>query len=282
MNRASARILSNDEAGAGYRLLRLFSTVIASEAKPGQFVHVRIPDFDIAALRRPLSICDADPQSGTFSILYKVVGRGTEALSRARAGCDVDLIGPLGNGFPAPATGFQTVLVGGGYGAAPLYFLAKRVIAETGKNGSAESPVLFLGARSRADIVLEDRFRSLGVEVHIATDDGSLGVRGRVTDALDPWLRSGAGRPEIFACGPAPMLQALDERAVAAGFPAWLSFDRRMACGVGACFGCTQLVRNVETGIESLARVCLDGPVFPAGSIVWGDASIGSGAKSRA
>ena len=272
MNRETGRILSNDEAGAGYRLLRLSLPVAARCAVPGQFVHLRVPGLDASSLRRPLSICDADAASGRLEILYKVVGRGTEALSKARAGDAIDAIGPLGNGFPSPDPARRPVLVGGGYGVAPLHFLARTVLsASLSRPSGAARPILFAGARTAADLLLVDRFEALGAEVRIATDDGSRGARGLVTAALDEWLASepgnGPGR-EVFACGPAPMLRPVEERATAAGAPAWLSLDRRMACGVGACFGCTQAVRAAD-GSRTLARVCSDGPVFPAGRLVW-------------
>lgn len=261
--REVATIVSNEEAGAGYRLLRLSAPGTAQAARPGQFVHLRVPDFDPVALRRPISICDVG--TGVLTLLFKVVGRGTEALARVRAGAEIDVVGPLGNGFPEPKPGAVPVLVGGGYGVAPLYFFARRAIAAGAK------PVLFVGARTAADLLILDRFEALGVEVRPATNDGSSGVKGFVTEALDAWLSSrgpDSAPPEFFACGPAPMLRAVEERAMAGGFAAWLSLDRRMACGVGACFGCTQTVRGAG-GATEIARVCVDGPVFPSGRIVW-------------
>ncbi len=300
MKREVAAVVSNEEAGAGYRLLRLSAPDTCASARPGQFVHLRVPDFDPVALRRPLSICGADASTGVLEILYKIVGRGTEALSRAGEGAEVDLLGPLGNGFPDPDPAACPVLVGGGYGVAPLHFLATRIAGTKGAEGTkgtgakgtegtgtkgtgtkgtgavgsapvrACRPVLFAGARTAADLLLLDRFEALGVEVRVATDDGSAGAKGRVTAALDAWLASrepDAPPPECFACGPAPMLRAVDERALSGRFPAWLSLDRRMACGVGTCFGCTQTVRDGASA--SIARVCVDGPVFPSGRIVW-------------
>lgn len=279
--REEAKVLANSEVGAGYRLLRLFSPGSARRALPGQFVHVRVPSFDPFALRRPLSVCFADPASGTLEILYKIVGRGTEALAKAREGVAVDLMGPLGKPFPRPARDVRPVLVGGGYGVAPLYFLAAShgcAAGDGAASGEAGRPVLFVGARTAADLMLLDRFEALGVEVHAATDDGSAGVRGLVTAALDAWLarceaQGGGPSPQklaFYACGPAPMLRAVEERALARREEAWLSLDRRMACGVGTCFGCTQRVREAD-GSEAVARVCADGPVFPAGRIIWGD-----------
>lgn len=278
MTREDARVLSLADAGAGYRLLRLFAPAVAASAAPGQFAHVRVPGLEPTALRRPLSLCDADPASGAVEILFKTVGRGTAALARVRPGDAVDLVGPLGNGFPFPAPGVRPVFVGGGYGVAPLHFLARR-ISEAGGDGGAEAPaggaarprpILFAGARTAADLLLLDRFEALGADVRAATDDGSAGAKGLVTDALDTWLAARPpddSPPVLYACGPAPMLRAVDGRAGRLGCDAWLSLDRRMACGVGACFGCVQMVRAGDGAAP--VRVCSDGPVFPWGVVVW-------------
>ena len=264
-----AEALEHAPMGAGYRLLRLSAPQTAGAARPGQFVHVRVPGLDPAALRRPFSICDA--RDGVLTILYKEVGRGTAALAAVRPGDAVDVLGPLGRGFPLPPAGARAVLVGGGYGVAPLHFLA-RAIRAAAPGGPA--PVLFVGGRSAPDVLLTDWFERLGVEVRPATNDGSLGAKGLVTAPLDAWLDaraadSSAPPAVLYACGPGPMLRAVDERAIVRGLPAWISLDRRMACGVGACLGCTQRVRT--EGGQTLARVCADGPVFPQGSIVWDD-----------
>lgn len=263
-----AAVLSLEDLGSGYRRLRLAAPTIASAAAPGQFVHVRVPALDASAMRRPISICDTAPAAGVLTLLFKVVGRGTAALATVRKGDRVDLMGPLGKGFPAPPEGAEALLVGGGYGVAPLYFLARTILARTGGTH------LFVGGRTASDLLLLDDFRALGVEVHPATNDGSLGTKGLVTTPLDAFL-DGRGElsapsappPALYACGPAPMLRAIDERAQARGLAAWLSLDRRMLCGVGACLGCTQTIR--VGGSVATARVCTDGPVFPHGRIVW-------------
>ena len=256
-------VLSHEPLQAGYRLLRLVSPSIAAAARPGQFVHVRVPGLDAGALRRPFSLCDVAPETGVLTILYKEVGRGTAAMRTIRAGDAVDVLGPLGKGFPPPAEGVLPLLIGGGFGVAPLYYLARTL---------GRPCHLFCGGRTAQDILLTDWFAQLGFcEVHPATDDGSLGVRGLVTAPLDAWR---AAHPEtrvaLYACGPAPMLRAVDERALAWGMPGNLSFDRRMACGIGACLGCTQKIRAGEA--TAIARVCADGPVFKAGMIVWEEA----------
>ena len=261
-------VLSLEDLGSGYRRLRLAAPATAGAAAPGQFVHVRVPALDASAMRRPISICDADPATGALTLLFKVVGRGTAALATVREGDAVDLMGPLGKGFPLPPEGAAALLVGGGYGVAPLYFLARTALSRAGGTH------LFAGGRTASDLLLLDDFRALGAEVHPATDDGSLGAKGLVTAPLDAFLdaRGVAGDPAtpppvLYACGPAPMLRAIDERAQARGLDAWISLDRRMLCGVGACLGCTQTVR--VGGSVATARVCADGPVFPRGRIVW-------------
>ena len=259
----TAAVLSHADLGAGYRRLSLHAPAIAAGAAPGQFVQLRVPGLEASALRRPFSICDADPAAGTLAILYKRVGRGTAAMAPLAPGDGADLVGPLGRGFPLPPPDAAPLLVGGGYGVAPLYFLARTILA-----GGRREIHLFVGGRTASDLLLLDDFRALGVAVHPATNDGSLGAKGLVTAPLDGFL-AGARRPVLSACGPAPMLRALDERALAGGFPAWLSLDRRMACGVGACCGCAQKVRGPD-GAMRVAMVCSDGPVFPRGAIVWG------------
>ncbi|MBQ9726961.1 MAG: dihydroorotate dehydrogenase electron transfer subunit [Kiritimatiellae bacterium] len=265
--RTDSTVLSHRPAGAGCRMLVLRAPEIAAAAAPGRFVHLRVPALEASALRRPFSICDADPATGSLSILYKEVGRGTAAMAALAPGDRVDLMGPLGRGFPLPPPDADVLLVGGGYGVAPLHFLAK-VLSSTPRTGRI---VLFAGGRTAADLLLLGGFRALGVEIRPATDDGSLGDRGLVTAPLDAFLEDAgpaARRAVLFACGPFPMLRALDERAAARGFAAWLSLDRRMACGVGACCGCAQKVRDPD-GAVRVATVCGDGPVFPAGSVVW-------------
>ena len=280
----SAAVLSLEDLGAGCRRLRLGAPATAAAAAPGQFVHVRVPALDASSMRRPVSVCDADPAAGVLTLVFKIVGRGTAALATVREDDRVDLMGPLGNGFPLPPAGAEVLLVGGGYGVAPLYFLARKVLdgrdAQDGLDGldgqdGRGGIHLFVGGRTKEDLLLLDDFRALGVDVHPATDDGSLGTKGLVTAPLDAWFAARGGvvhpataaKPALFACGPAPMLRAIDERAQALGADAWLSLDRRMLCGVGACLGCTQVVRDGDA--TATVRVCADGPVFPRGRIVW-------------
>ena len=243
--------------GPNYRVLTLKLPTMANAAQPGQFVHLRIAQLHDALLRRPFSIYRVDGKH--LSILYKTVGRGTEAMQNLKIDDSVSLIGPLGNGFPLdlPAT-VTPVLVAGGYGVAPLFFLARNL---------PRRGVLFVGGANMADILLADDFRTLGWDVRIATDDGSLGDQGLVTAPLGAWLKTDPITPEFFACGPNGMLKAIGDRAIAGNWNAWLSLDRHMGCGVGACLACVQKVRL--NGQDTLARVCKDGPVFESRDVIW-------------
>ncbi len=256
MTDAQAAILAIRPLAQGYAVLTLDAPVLAAEARPGQFVHVRIPTLEPSRLRRPFSIYSADPATGRLEILYKVVGLGTRHLAALPVGTSLAVLGPVGRPFPLDPAG-TPFLVGGGYGVAPLWFLASRL---------PRKGVLFVGGRTAADILETDRFREAGWEVRVATQDGTLGERGLVTAPLDAAL---AARPqaELYACGPDGMLRAVGERAIAAGLRAWLSLDKHMVCGVGACLACVQKIRG--EGGERLARVCVDGPVFEAREIVW-------------
>ena len=244
--------------GADYRLLEMDAPRISGAVRPGQFIHLRVPQPAGLTLRRPFSIFRSD--NGRLSVLYKMVGLGTAAMQALRVGESVSLMGPLGNGFPALSPSAFPVLVAGGYGVAPLYFLAQRL---SGKGH------LFVGAAKADDLLCLDDFRELGWPVTVATQDGSVGVAGLVTAALDAWLAGeGAGRPlEFFACGPNGMLKAVGDRAIDRGSKGWLSLDRHMGCGAGACLACVQKVRKI--GTEAWARVCKDGPIFEAREVVW-------------
>ncbi len=242
----------------GYSVLTFDAPAIAAEAQPGQFVHVRIPSLEPSRLRRPFSIYDADPVTGRLYILYKVVGYGTQKLAALPVGTQLDILGPVGKPFPLTPDG-TPYLVGGGYGVAPLWFLATRL---------PRKGILFVGGRTGADILEVDRFRELGWEVQIATQDGSFGTQGLVTVPLDAALAANP-HAELYACGPDGMLKAVGERAIRHEIKGWLSLDKHMVCGVGACLACVQKIKRATDGAEVLARVCVDGPVFEAREIVW-------------
>lgn len=256
MQDVAAKLISIRPLAQGYSVLTLEAPAIAAEASPGQFVHVRIPTLEASRLRRPFSIYDADPATGRLFVLYKVVGLGTRHLAALLEGTTLQVLGPIGTPFPLTPEG-TPYLVGGGYGVAPLWFLATRL---------PRKGILFVGGRTAADILETERFREAGWEVRIATQDGSLGTQGLVTAPLDVALNEGQ-KAELYACGPDGMLRAVGERAIRHGIKGWLSLDKHMVCGVGACLACVQRVRTSEG--ERLARVCVDGPIFEAREIVW-------------
>jgi len=260
MSVETATVLNHSDFGGGYRLIGLESPAVASKVVAGQFIHLKVPRLDGGVLRRPFSIFKADDK--TLSVLYKIVGRGTRAMGAINAGDKISIIGPLGNGFPNPDKESFPVLVAGGYGVAPLYLLASRM---------AKKGILFVGGRSSIDILCVDMFIKLGWEVQVATEDASLGIKGFVTAALDDWLMKQDAQivPEFFVCGPDGLLKAIGERSIAGGRIGWLSLDKHMGCGVGACLACVQKIKTSD-GSEVWKRVCKDGPVFESREIVWG------------
>ena len=213
---------------------------------PGQFVNLELPG---KFLRRPISVCDW--AEGRLTLLVKEAGEGTKELVRLPAGTALSTLSGLGNGFCLGAAPEGAVLVGGGIGAAPLYGLAKRMLA------AGRSVQVVLGFRSKEDAFYLEEFAALGLEVPAATEDGSLGTRGFVTDVLNslPDCRY------VLACGPTPMLRAVHALPQITG--GQFSFEARMACGFGACVGCTIETKN------GLRRVCKDGPVFQKEEILW-------------
>lgn len=256
------KIAAHEEAGPGYRFLVLDAPRLAAALVPGQFVHVRVPGLEASALRRPFSVFDAC--DGHVTLMYKIVGRGTIALAQAQVGDVVRVEGPLGHGFPVTCRGVP-LLVGGGYGVAPLHFLARRLV------DAGLRPILFVGGRTKDDLLALDRFAALDVEVRTATNDGSAGAKGFVTDPLDDALIElrGKGEPfELFTCGPDGLLKAVAQRATGTDMPGWISMDRHMVCGVGACFACIQKIK-LPNGETFNARCCVNGPVFKAAEIVW-------------
>lgn len=211
---------------------------------PGQFINIKIEGF---YLRRPISVCDYDDT--TVTIIYKVVGKGTEAMAEMTVGEKLDILTGLGNGFDTSKSGENPVLIGGGVGVPPMYNLCKKLILE-GKNVS-----VILGFNSKADVFYENEFKSLGASVYVATADGSYGKKGFVTDVLCDLDYS-----YFYTCGPEPMFKAIEGIAKTGG---QYSFEERMGCGFGACMGC-----SCKTKYKNI-RICKDGPVLEREVIVW-------------
>jgi len=227
--------------GSVYRM-RLEGAELEAQ-KPGGFVNIRL---DGLFLRRPISVFDSAP--GSLTILYKVVGKGTEQMSGLKAGETLDVLTGLGNGYDLAKAGDHPLLLGGGVGVPPLYLLAKQLIA-AGKKVSA-----VLGFNTAAEVFGEAEFRALGCDVTVTTADGSYGVKGFVTDALP------AEYSYFYTCGPEPMLKAVYRAAKTSG---QFSFEERMGCGFGACMGC-----SCKT-ITGYKRICREGPVLEKEEILW-------------
>lgn len=211
----------------------------------GQFVNLLIDGF---FLRRPISVCDKDRES--FTIVYKVVGKGTEKLSKMQKGEKLDILTGLGNGYDESLSGETPLLIGGGVGVPPLYLLCKNLIAQ------GKKPTVILGFNTKEEIFLKDEFESLGVKTLVATADGSFGIKGFVTDAL----KLVDDYSHFFTCGPEPMLKAVFGATETDG---QFSFEERMGCGFGACMGCSC---KTVTGYK---RICKEGPVLRKGEILW-------------
>jgi dihydroorotate dehydrogenase electron transfer subunit len=212
---------------------------------PGQFVNIKLEGM---FLRRPISVCDVEGDK--LTIIYKVVGKGTEAMSRMTAG-ELDILTGLGNGYDLTVSGEKPVLLGGGVGVPPMYKLAKELIAQ-GKKVS-----VILGFNTKNEIFYEEEFKNLGAEVFVTTVDGSYGIRGFVTDAL-----KNIDYTYFYTCGPEPMLKAVHRASVTSG---QMSFEERMGCGFGACMGCSC---KTLTGYK---RICKEGPVMKKEEILWED-----------
>ena len=282
----TVQIVSNERDTDAYFRLVVRAPEIAPLIQPGQFAHVRVPSLKDALLRRPFSIFQVS--GDTFSLLYKTVGKGTDALARMGSGEELSVIAPLGHGFTVPKRGGETpLLVAGGYGMAAMYLLAQR---------SPQRGIVFVGGRRRADILCEKEFAALGWDVRVTTEDGSHGKKGLVTEPLQTELRrrrdnegqikkseSGKRKAEssqrlltsaptgqktkIYACGPTGMLKAVGKIADEFKVPAELSMDEHMCCGVGVCLTCVIKVKSGDNW--EFQRTCTEGPVFDSHQVVW-------------
>ena len=244
MKQSSFEIIENIPLTADVMKMRLKGDTSEITA-PGTFVNIKL---DGLFLRRPISVCDTE--GDVLTIIYKVVGKGTEQMRGMKRGV-LDVLTGLGNGYDTTKSGDAPLLLGGGVGVPPMYMLAKRLIAE-GKRVS-----VILGFNKESEVFCEDDFRALGADVTVTTVDGSYGVRGFVTDAM-----KGKNYTYFYTCGPEPMLKAVHRSSVTSG---QFSFEERMGCGFGACMGCSC---KTVTGYK---RICKDGPVLEKEEILWED-----------
>ena len=235
-------IVSNDALTQNVYKMVLCGDTSAITA-PGQFVNIQL---DGLFLRRPISVCDYDAEK--LTVIYKVVGKGTEAMSKMASGTQLDILTGLGNGYDLTLSGDSPVLLGGGVGVPPMYNLAKQLIAQ------GKAVFVILGFNTAEEVFYEEQFKDLGCQVQVTTVDGTYGKKGFVTDAL----------PEnytyFYTCGPEPMLKAVYRATVTSG---QMSFEKRMGCGFGACMGCSC---KTLTGYK---RICKEGPVMKKEEILW-------------
>lgn len=228
---------------------------IAKKAKPGQFVNLRLTGKLDPLLRRPISLHRINPEEGTITMLYMVVGEGTAMMSEMEPGTPVDVLGPLGNGWDVDAAGENMVVIGGGIGIAPLYPLVK-ALCENGKNVE-----LIMGAKSSDYLTDRSIYEELGAVVTVTTDDGSAGEKGFVTTALQNSIQ--AGKCDfVYACGPKPMLRFVEQIAIDNKIPGQVSTESHMGCGLGICLLCPSKMKD-----GGYKRTCTEGPVFMIGEL---------------
>lgn len=269
MIRTQCEVLSTRRSGA-YHSLTLVAPEIAEHARPGQFVEIAVPGGREIMLRRPFSIHQASRRggwAGTLEIVFDVVGPGTAWLGDVRAHESLDVIGPLGRSFRVPPGPASCLLVGGGYGAAPLYFLAEELRTK-GKTVS-----MLVGARDHERVFKPVEAKRLAHNILITTEDGSMGEPGLVTDHLEEMLRR-SGAQVVYACGPNGMLRAVAERCTAARIPSQVAVEEQMACGIGVCWTCAVPVIARDGRGWWNVRACAEGPVFN-GARVWWDRWLG-------
>ena len=273
-----SKIISNRKVSPTCWEMNLSCPEIAREAKPGQFVMVRIKNDMDAFLRRPFSIHDIKEPS-SFYLLYKVVGKRTEAMAGLKKGDNLDILGPLGNGFTINSDLELAVLVSGGIGAAPMLFLLRTLVKgrQSPENLNKKNIYFLTGAKTRAEILCINLAKSLGAQIFITTEDGSLGKKGMINQELEKLLEKTLkdkldkiekNKVSIFASGPNPLLREVSSIGEAFDVPCQISLEANMACGFGVCLGCAVKAKAGHIGFK-YKKVCADGPVFDSQGIIW-------------
>lgn len=263
-------ILSNQEISPGYYRMQILAPEYNRSAKPGQFVMFRVQRSLPPLLRRPFGIfrtgftapdCDGMPPKEFLEIIYKVVGSGTEIMQELHQGDRVELLGPLGRGFDLGDPDEEKILVGGGIGLVPLYMLAEKLVGNSRVR-------LLMGGRTRDDIITVTEFERLGVETYVSTEDGSLGEEGLITQVLERKLDK-YPKASVYACGPMPMIDAVQKICAGRGTSLQVSLEALMACGVGACLGCVVKGAGHTDENPRYLCTCKQGPVFKAEELDW-------------
>jgi dihydroorotate dehydrogenase electron transfer subunit len=255
MKKHLLKVTSNNEIARSIFEMKLTGPGVKNMITPGQFLHVKVGENSSKLLRRPLSICDVDLEKEEVTLLYRAQGDGTKQLSQKQKGEMVDVLGPLGNGFSLETIekNKTALLIGGGIGVPPLYYLGKKLKDE------GMEVTFILGYQSLDDSFYVEKFKQIG-ETIVTTADGSLGIKGFVTDAMEPFI---VKETVVYSVGPAVMLKAVEQKAD--GLNGYLSLEERMGCGIGACFAC---VCPAENRLSGYVKICSDGPVFKMGEVV--------------
>jgi len=271
-------LLENPMVAPSYHKMKIRSPIPYEDIHPGQFLMVRVSEEPFPLLRRPFSIHSfrqlRTKDGSDIQILYKIVGKGTNLMASWKRGRRLDIMGPLGEGFSISTKKGIQVLIAGGIGVAGLFALGQRMKA------LGLRCLVFIGGKTKEHILCVDEFQGLGADVHLATEDGSLGFRGMVSDMVRSFLHGLPNPSGLFACGPVGMLKSIAEIAKSQSIPCQVSLESRMACGLGACWGCVLRTKGKlppksqgETRHEkdvSFKRVCKEGPVFDSEEIDWG------------
>ncbi|KJS83738.1 MAG: hypothetical protein JM58_12110 [Peptococcaceae bacterium BICA1-8] len=255
-----ASILENKKILPDFYRLKIAVPQISKTAVPGQFVMIKTSSTLDPLLRRPISLHRINRDVGTIELVYQVLGKGTILLSEMVQG-ELEVMGPLGNGFSWQQSFKRTAIVGGGCGIAPLLTLAEHLI------GNGQEVHVLLGAQNKEKLLNEADFKELGCKVLVATDNGSSGRKGFVTEILEE-LISTTNLDQVYCCGPLPMTNGVIKLTKSKMIPCQVSLEERMACGIGACLGCVCQVRN-EDGTIGYKRVCHEGPVFNASELIF-------------
>lgn len=280
LNLCSANIIENREIAEDHFIMSLLLSEPCEPALPGQFIMMRKQGVKDPLLSRPLSIYGFyQTEAGcVFDFLYRVVGKGTRALSRLNCGDTVDILGPLGRPFVLAPEKKHILLVAGGIGVAPLSYFAEYLTKEFGQIESSAMPTeyreitFYLGATTSSSLVGLPKIERFCHHIKLATDDGSIGFHGTVTELLRCDLdKYDPGEFIIFSCGPKPMIKSLAKIMNPIPVPCQVSVEERMACGIGACLGCSVKVRTPDSDRWTYSQVCTDGPVFDIRDIMWDD-----------
>lgn len=267
----SARVLEHRPLARDTYLVRLLCPSIGRAIRPGQFVMVRLPGSNDPLLGRPFALYDTVLEAGEpigIDFVYLVIGKMTTLLTQTRVGESLEIWGPLGNGFPAPPKFGRVAMVAGGIGQTPFLAHTRELLGARGFGGQSPRPLaqtvsIYYGVRTAELAAGVEDFRNAGAEVHLASNDGSVGHHGFVTDLLDRHPTP----DHLFGCGPEPMLHALGQQAERRGIPCHVSLETPMACGVGICFSCVAPVKTSDGW--DYKRVCVDGPIFESSKLMW-------------